>query len=117
MIDHGDSDGLYRIHICSNIPNVTGNHKRDFVFKRIFLNLIQTTTMNQASLKFANFHGDEGGIYEIEHYVRVVTEDYIVPYFNTSWVKPKQWELSLHTATSHRVKSLGFQIDDIICGG
>ena len=75
--------------------------------------------MNGVKGHFTKYQGlTTTGIHNIGHFAWAQPEssDYIVPYFLTTWVTLPKWEVTLHRATSYRVKSLGFTIHDIVCG-
>lgn len=45
------------------LPDVSGNHIREFVFKRKFKNLVKMTDMNNIKAEFKKYEGMEVGIH------------------------------------------------------
>ncbi|CAI9735766.1 Hypothetical predicted protein [Octopus vulgaris] len=100
------------------VPPRSDNFMREYTIKRTFRNMVKTTNMNGAKVTFQQFQGNEKGCHQVGHYYygTVSSEDYIIPYWLTSWIKPIHFEQSIKTATSYRIKSIGFEITDIIGG-
>lgn len=73
--------------------------------------------MNKVNGHFVRFKGTETGI-QNGHYAwaEPESEDYLVPYFLSTWVTLPKWEQTTENASSYRVSKSGFMIDKIICG-
>lgn len=74
--------------------------------------------MNKVNGNFVKYKATENEIHNIGHFAwaEPESEDYLVPYFLTTWVTLPKWEQTMGNAMSYRISKSGFMIDKIICG-
>lgn len=96
----------------------THNAAATYVFKRRFKNLGKTTEMNNTKGFFEKLFEDESGIHNFGYYCKanITSDNYIFPYHLPTWIQQPKWDVTMKLTTSYRVKSIGFQIDNITCG-
>lgn len=65
---------------------------------------------------FTRYKSGEAGLHNVGNFAwaEPESEDYIVPYFLSTWVTLPKWEQTIANATSYRISKSGFTIDKII---
>lgn len=115
--DGGHGNGWQGRNIGGYLPVSSGNHARTYIFRRSFKNIVKTTDMNKVNGTFSKYESTESGIHNIGHFAwaEPESEDYLVPYFLTTWVTMPKWEQNIGNATSYRITKSSFMIDKMIC--
>lgn len=113
--DGGQGNGWQGRNIGGYLPLGSGNHAKTYIFRRSFKNIIKTTDMNKVTGTFTRYKLGEAGLHNVGNFAwaEPESEDYIVPYFLSTWVTLPKWEQTI--ANSYRISKSGFMIDKIIC--
>lgn len=110
--DGGQSNGWEGRNIGGYLPLGSSNHAETYIFRRSFNNIVKTTDMNKVNSFFTRFNAADKGIKGIRNFAwaEPESEDYIVPYFLSTWVTLPKWEQTIKHTTSYRIAKSGFMI-------